>query len=503
MGFFALVIHILLLLFVFGFPRFFAQSDALVGSSENFVPFSKTSHFKNGFHGILLSVALGVVTGLAGVLFSIWFIRSLVGSAAERNPLAGFEFELKWEMPQGCSGQWAYSSGEEARTHSMRLGGGTAANAAADGGARGFEASEYDELKGLRRRNGQLLFGSLEDAMRKVRENQLELKWEVRLRIAFLHFECNPRILHFNLKPANVLLDAEFEPKLADCGLTNLFPDFDRPASLYTAPECLYSSGYTDKSDIFSFGVILSVLLTGRDPTERPLSNREDGSGSGGSLGRWLEESVEPREAVDKSMRGEGVEEEEEMVLALRIAGVRASELPEDRPCSDDLNPTLKKHPSIQLRSRLSHSSPLSLASPSSCSLFPPTTKSKAFSMPTRSLRRHPTSQTQRQRPTLQIKASAVGQDPSPVDYNMSDSIPLFVCCSSVSVSTELFQLRLVTLLEGKLVIKAKTRARRGGGGGPVLIESIDSMTVPRQSFQRRLVMIWGGEFCDPEYQKG
>ncbi|XP_023004893.1 uncharacterized protein LOC111498071 [Cucurbita maxima] len=85
------------------------------------------------------------------------------------------------------------------------------------------------------------------------------------------------------------------------------------------------------------FGVILSVLLTSRDPRERALSDREDGSGSGGSVGRWRDESVEPREAVDKSMRGEGVAEEEEMVLALRIAGVCASELPEDRPCSDEL----------------------------------------------------------------------------------------------------------------------------------------------------------------------
>ena len=67
-------------------------------------------------------------------------------------------------------------------------------------------------------------------------------------------------------------------------------------------------------------------------------SDRGDSSGSGGSLGRWVEQSVEPREALDKTIIGEGMEEEEEeMVLALRIAGVCTSELAEDRPCSDEL----------------------------------------------------------------------------------------------------------------------------------------------------------------------
>lgn len=88
--------------------------------------------------------------------------------------------------------------------------------------------------------------GSLEDAMNRVRENQLQLSWDVRLRIAvgvikglqYLHFNCVPRILHYNLKPTNVMLDAEFEPRLADCGLAKLMPNLDRAASGYSAPEC-------------------------------------------------------------------------------------------------------------------------------------------------------------------------------------------------------------------------------------------------------------------------
>ena len=89
--------------------------------------------------------------------------------------------------------------------------------------------------------------GSLEDVMKRVRDNEVRLGWEVRLGIAvgvikglqYLHFECDPHILHYNLKPSNVMLDAEFEPRLADCGLAKLFAKLDMAAtSAYTSPEC-------------------------------------------------------------------------------------------------------------------------------------------------------------------------------------------------------------------------------------------------------------------------
>lgn len=189
--------------------------------------------------------------------------------------------------------------------------------------------------------------GSLEDVMNKVRENQLMLSWDVRLRIAvgmikglqYIHFCCVPRILHYNLKPSNVMLDGGFEPRLADCGLAKVMPNLDRVASGYNAPECFQNCRYTDKSDVFSFGVILGVLLTGRDPMD-PFFGE---AGSGGSLGRWLQhlqEAGEAREALDKSILGEEVEEDE-MLMAVRIAVVCLSDLPADRPCSDELVPML------------------------------------------------------------------------------------------------------------------------------------------------------------------
>lgn len=96
-----------------------------------------------------------------------------------------------------------------------------------------------------------------------------------------------------------------------------------------------FTNRYTDKSDIFSFGMILGVLLTGRYPTDSFFREAV----SGGSLGQWLrhlQQAGEAHEALDKSILGEEVEEDE-MLMAVRIAVVCLSDLPDDRPSSDEL----------------------------------------------------------------------------------------------------------------------------------------------------------------------
>ncbi|XP_010556093.1 PREDICTED: inactive leucine-rich repeat receptor-like protein kinase CORYNE isoform X2 [Tarenaya hassleriana] len=185
--------------------------------------------------------------------------------------------------------------------------------------------------------------GSLEDVMNRVRANELQLEWEIRLRIAvgivkglqYIHFSCVPQILHLNLKPTNVMLDAEFEPRLSDCGLAKIMPDSDRTQSIYSAPESFQNNRYTEKSDVFSFGMILAVLLTGRDPND-PFFGEV---GNGGSLGKWLkhlQQAGEGREALDKRILVEETEEDE-MLMAVRISIICLSDFPADRPSSDEL----------------------------------------------------------------------------------------------------------------------------------------------------------------------
>ncbi|KAK4265112.1 hypothetical protein QN277_026207 [Acacia crassicarpa] len=192
--------------------------------------------------------------------------------------------------------------------------------------------------------------GSLADAMNRAKESEFPpLGWEHRLRIAigvakglqYLHSTCVPQILHYNLKPSNVMLDAEFEPRLSDYGLVKLLPNLNRATSPYTPPECLHNcSRYSEKSDIFSFGMILGVLLTGRDPRDAFFEE----AGNGGSMRCWLrqlQEAGEPKEALDKSLVPVTVGDEEgdeaDMLMAVRVAAACLSDVPANRPSSDEL----------------------------------------------------------------------------------------------------------------------------------------------------------------------
>ncbi|XP_018435511.2 proline-rich receptor-like protein kinase PERK2 [Raphanus sativus] len=107
--------------------------------------------------------------------------------------------------------------------------------------------------------------------------------WSSRLKIAvgsakglsYLHENCNPKIIHRDIKAANILLDFKFEAKVADFGLAKIALDTNTHVSTrvmgtfgYLAPEYAASGKLTEKSDVFSFGVVLLELITGRRPVD-------------------------------------------------------------------------------------------------------------------------------------------------------------------------------------------------------------------------------------------
>ncbi|XP_021736853.1 proline-rich receptor-like protein kinase PERK15 isoform X2 [Chenopodium quinoa] len=116
--------------------------------------------------------------------------------------------------------------------------------------------------------------------------------WQTRLKIAlgaakgltYLHEECYPKIIHRDIKAANILIDDEFNAKVADFGLAKFFLDTDTHVSTrvvgtfgYLAPEYAASGKLTEKSDVFSFGVVLLELITGRRPVDRFRRFQDDG----------------------------------------------------------------------------------------------------------------------------------------------------------------------------------------------------------------------------------
>ncbi|KAL6568153.1 Proline-rich receptor-like protein kinase perk1 [Orobanche hederae] len=117
------------------------------------------------------------------------------------------------------------------------------------------------------------------------------VNWATRMKIAmgsakglaYLHEDCQPKIIHRDIKSANILLDDNFEAKVADFGLARLYSETDTHVSTrvmgtfgYLAPEYALTGKLTDKSDVFSFGVVLLELITGRRPIDRSQNYLDD-----------------------------------------------------------------------------------------------------------------------------------------------------------------------------------------------------------------------------------
>ncbi|KAI5601812.1 hypothetical protein POPTR_001G129000v4 [Populus trichocarpa] len=180
--------------------------------------------------------------------------------------------------------------------------------------------------------------GSLDEALH---ERSEQLDWDARLTVilgaakglAYLHHDCSPRIIHRDIKSSNILLDGNLEARVTDFGLAKLLGDEESHITTivagtfgYLAPEYMQSGRATEKTDVYSFGVLVLEVLSGKRPTD--ASYIEKGLNIVGWLNFLITEN-RPREIVDPNCEGVQVES---LDALLSVATQCVSSSPEDRP---------------------------------------------------------------------------------------------------------------------------------------------------------------------------
>ncbi|KAL7219294.1 hypothetical protein ACSBR2_012381 [Camellia fascicularis] len=130
------------------------------------------------------------------------------------------------------------------------------------------------------------------------------LDWPTRFKIAldaaegisYLHHDCVPSIVHRDVKSNNILLDAEFGARISDFGVAKIINTVNKGAEPmsaiagscgYIAPEYAYTLRVNEKSDIYSFGVVILELLTGKKPIDPEFAEKD--------LVTWVRNSLDQK----------------------------------------------------------------------------------------------------------------------------------------------------------------------------------------------------------------
>lgn len=193
--------------------------------------------------------------------------------------------------------------------------------------------------------------GNLDDLLHEKNKgnnnnNNLVADWLTRYKIAlgvaqgicYLHHDCDPVIVHRDLKPSNILLDGEMEARVADFGVAKLIQSDESMSVIagsygYIAPEYAYTLQVDEKSDIYSYGVLLMEILTGKRSVDAEF-------GDGNSIVDWVRSKIKTQgidPILEKNVGAECASIKEEMIQMLRIALLCTCRNPTDRPSMRDV----------------------------------------------------------------------------------------------------------------------------------------------------------------------
>ncbi|KAL8147629.1 hypothetical protein AgCh_005087 [Apium graveolens] len=150
--------------------------------------------------------------------------------------------------------------------------------------------------------------GNLEQWLHGAMREHGSLTWEARMKVllgtakalAYLHEAIEPKVIHRDIKSSNILIDHEFNSKVSDFGLAKLLDSGESHITTrvmgtfgYVAPEYANTGLLNEKSDIYSFGVLLLEAITGRDPVDYSRPANEV------NLVEWLKMMVGDRRAEE------------------------------------------------------------------------------------------------------------------------------------------------------------------------------------------------------------
>ncbi|KQK03573.1 receptor-like serine/threonine-protein kinase At1g78530 [Brachypodium distachyon] len=173
------------------------------------------------------------------------------------------------------------------------------------------------------------------------KKRAVKLDWPVRYKIAlgvarglaYLHHDCIPHVIHRDIKSSNILLDHNMEARVSDFGLATLMkPNESHVTTVvagtfgYLAPEYFETGRATTKGDVYSYGVVLLELLTGKRPTDESFLE------NGTRLVTWVKETMEEKReehAVDETLPSFPAEE---VKFVFTVAEKCLESDPRDRP---------------------------------------------------------------------------------------------------------------------------------------------------------------------------